>query len=154
MVVSTFFMLDKDGRKRFFEKSFLLADVKPDIVLGMPFLIMSNADVDVQAQDLQLRSYTTEDVITTTSQIELIGKKEFATVALDLKHEAFVLHVAALSVDLADGVHPSKRARIAYLKADEAITKVPSEYANFAEVFLPKLVKKLPEHKISNNAIK
>ncbi len=46
MVVSTFSVSDKDGRERFFEKSFLLADVSPDIVLGMPFLTMSNADVD------------------------------------------------------------------------------------------------------------
>ncbi len=46
MVVSTFSVLAKHGRERFFEESFLLADVSPDIVLGMPFLTMSNADVD------------------------------------------------------------------------------------------------------------
>ncbi len=45
-------MLDKDSRKRFFKESFLLADIKPDIVLGMLFLTMSNADIDFQAQDL------------------------------------------------------------------------------------------------------
>ncbi len=45
-------MSDKDGKERFFEESFLLADVKPDIVLGMSFLIMSNADVNFQARDL------------------------------------------------------------------------------------------------------
>ena len=53
MVVSTFSMSDKDGRERFFKESFLLAEVKSEIVLGMPFLIMSNADVDFQARDLQ-----------------------------------------------------------------------------------------------------
>ncbi len=37
MVVSTFSVLDKDGRERFFEESFLLADVRLDIVLEMPF---------------------------------------------------------------------------------------------------------------------
>ncbi len=46
MVVSTFSVSDKDGRERFFEESFLLADVKPDIMLGMLFLTMSNADVE------------------------------------------------------------------------------------------------------------
>ena len=45
-------MSDKDGRKKFFEKSFLLADVKLDIVLEMPFLIMSNVDINFQARDL------------------------------------------------------------------------------------------------------
>ncbi len=53
MVVSTFSMVDKDGKGRFFEESFLLADVKPDIVRGMPFLTMNNVDVDFQAWDLQ-----------------------------------------------------------------------------------------------------
>ncbi len=53
MIVSTFTVSDEDGKERFFEESFLLADVSPDIVLGMPFLTMSNADVDFQARDLQ-----------------------------------------------------------------------------------------------------
>ncbi len=53
IVVSIFSVLDKDGRERFFEESFLLADVRPDIVLEMPFLTMSNANVDFQARDLQ-----------------------------------------------------------------------------------------------------
>ena len=52
MVVSTFFLLDKDDQERFFEESFLLADVKPDTVLGMPFLTINNADVDFQAWNL------------------------------------------------------------------------------------------------------
>ncbi len=46
MVVSTFLVLDKDDKERFFEKSFLLADVKLDIVLMMLFLTISNADID------------------------------------------------------------------------------------------------------------
>ena len=46
MVVLIFFILDKDDRERFFEKSFLLADVNLDVVFGMLFLIMSNADID------------------------------------------------------------------------------------------------------------
>ncbi len=49
MVVSIFFVLDKDSRERFFEESFLLTDVKLDIVLGMLFLIMSNVVIDFQA---------------------------------------------------------------------------------------------------------
>ena len=51
IVVSIFSVLDKDGRERFFEESFLLADVKPNIVLGMHFLTMSNADIDFQARN-------------------------------------------------------------------------------------------------------
>ncbi len=154
MVVSTFSVSDKDGMERFFEKSFLLADVKPDIVLGMLFLTMSNADVNFQARNLQWRSYTTGDILPTTRQVELIGKKEFAAAALDLEHEAFVFHIADLSVNSGDEVHPSRRALIAHLKVDKAFTKVPSEYADFANVFLSKLAVELPEHtKINDHAI-
>ncbi len=120
-------MSDKDGRERFFEESFLLANVRLDIVLGKPFLTISNADVDFQAQDLQWRSYTIGEILPTTRQVELIGKKEFAAAALDPEHEAFVAHVAALSVDSGDELYPSKRAQLAHLKADEAPTEVPSK---------------------------
>ncbi len=46
MVVSTFSVSNKDGRERFFKESFLLADISPDILLGLPFLSMINEDVD------------------------------------------------------------------------------------------------------------
>ncbi len=109
MVVSTFSVSNKDGRKRFFEESFLLADIRPDIVLRMPFLTISNANVDFQAQDLQWRSYTTGEILPTTRRVELIGKKVFAAAAFDPEHKAFVVHVTALSVGLGDEVHPSKK---------------------------------------------
>ncbi len=48
-------------------------------------------------------------------------------------------------------MHPSKRAQIVHLKADEALSKLPSEYANFADVFSPKLAAELPEHTRINN---
>ncbi len=52
-------------------------------------------------------------------------------------------------------MHPSRRAQIAHLKADEAPTKVPSKYADFADVFLPKLAAELQEHTgINDHAIK
>ena len=53
MIVSIFSLSDKDSRERFFEENFLLADVKPDIMLKILFLTMSNVDVDFQAWNLQ-----------------------------------------------------------------------------------------------------
>ena len=53
IAVSTFFMLDKDSKKRFFEKNFLLADVNPDVVLKILFLTINNADISFQAWNLQ-----------------------------------------------------------------------------------------------------
>ncbi len=43
-------------------------------------------------------------------------------------------------------MHPSRRAQIAHLKADKASSKVPNEYADFIDVFSPKLATEPPEH--------
>ncbi len=52
-------------------------------------------------------------------------------------------------------MHPLRIVQIAYLKADEASTKVSNEYADFADIFSPKLVAKLSEHiRINNHIIK
>ena len=53
MVVSTFSVLNKNSKEKFFEESFLLADVKLEIILEILFLTMSNADIDFQARNLQ-----------------------------------------------------------------------------------------------------
>ena len=50
-------------------------------------------------------------------------------------------------------MHLSRRAQIAHLKADEVLTKVPSEYTDFVDVFSPKLAAELPEYGINNHAI-
>ncbi len=112
MVVSTFSVSDKDGRERFFKENFLLADVKLDVVLRILFLTISNVDVDIQARDLQWRFYITRDVLLTTRQVELIGKKKFAAASLDSEHKVFIVYIATLNLDSDNKVHPSKRALI------------------------------------------
>ena len=45
MMIADFQVEDKGGRPRFFQETFLVADIKFKIILGMPFLKFSNADV-------------------------------------------------------------------------------------------------------------
>ncbi len=52
MIAAISSVSDKDGKERFFEENFLLAEVKPDVGLGMPFLTMSYTDIDFQSSDL------------------------------------------------------------------------------------------------------
>ena len=52
MVVAAFSVEDKANRVRFFEETFLVANISPEVVLGMPFFTLSNADVDFSSQDL------------------------------------------------------------------------------------------------------
>ena len=90
----------------------------------------------------------------TIGQVELIKKKKFAVAAFDLEHKAFVVHITALSINLGDEVHFSRKAQIAHLKADEAPTKISSKYTDFADVFFPKLAAELLEYTgINDHAI-
>ena len=45
MVLASFQVEDKLERAWFFQETFLLADISAEVVLGMPFLTFSNADV-------------------------------------------------------------------------------------------------------------
>ena len=80
-----------------------------------------------------------------------MSKKKFATAALDPEYETFVVYVASLSSVASPSsspldVHPFCKPQIASLITEEALTKVPDEYVDFADVFSLDLASKLPEH--------
>ena len=113
MVLASFQVEDKLGWARIFEESFLLADVTMEVVLGMPFLTLSNADVSFSERELTWKSYTVDEALPTAKRVELIDKKEFAKAALDTESETFVVHVAALETPLAGmPIHPSRAAQV------------------------------------------
>ena len=156
MVVAAFSVEDKANRVRFFEETFLVANVSPEVVLGMLFLTLNGADVDFSGRELRWKSYTAEEAFPTTRRVELVGKKEFAAAALDPEHETYVIHVASLcSTSLASlNVHPFRELQISGLIAEKAPIKVLTEYSDFADVFSPELATELPEHtKINTHAI-
>ena len=53
MVVATFSVEDKANRVRFFEETFLVANVSLEVVLRMSFLTLSGADVDFSGRELR-----------------------------------------------------------------------------------------------------
>ena len=53
IVVFIFSILDMDSRERLFEKSFLFANIHPNVVFGIFFQIINNTDIDFQGQNLQ-----------------------------------------------------------------------------------------------------
>ena len=154
MVLADFQVEDKLGKARFFQETFLLVNISAKIVLSMPFLTFSNADVQFVEKELIWRFYTTAEALSTTKRVKLINKKEFAKAALDENSETFVVYITSLSSIPLD-VHPSRRPQVSDLIAEEASTKVPNKYANFANVFSPDLVAELFEHtRINDYAIK
>ncbi len=113
MVSAGFPLSNSKGRVRFFEETFLLANTCMEVVLGMPFLDLSNANFQFGAEELTWRTYTVTEALPTSSRVELIDKKEFAKTALDQNSETFVMHVATLEATI---IHPSRAAQIATLQ--------------------------------------
>ena len=52
MVVAAFSVTDQANRVRFFEETCLVVNVSPDMILKMPFLTLSNADIDFLKKEL------------------------------------------------------------------------------------------------------
>ena len=52
MVLASFQVKDKLGRTRFFQETFLLADISTEVVLDMFFLTLSNANVQFIEKEL------------------------------------------------------------------------------------------------------
>ena len=84
----------------------------------------------------------------TTQKIEIIGKKEFMTTALNKEDETFVVHIIALSI-VDSGVYPSWQAQISLLDVNEVT--ISFEYADYTDLFLLDSAAKLPEYTGMNN---
>ena len=150
MVLASFQVEDKLGKIRFFQKTFLLADINTGVVLGTLFLTLSNADVQFVEKELTWRTYITAKALPTTKRVELINKKEFAKAALDENSETFVVHMA--SFNLTSGIYPDRAAQIASLLAEEV--RILDQYSNFADVFSEAKALVLPEcTKLNEHAI-
>ena len=97
MVIADYSVKDKLGRFQFYQKTFLLAIISLEVVLGMLFLTFSKADIWFAEQELVWRTYTATEALPTTRRVEIINKKEFAAAALNAYDETFVVHIVALT---------------------------------------------------------
>ena len=94
MVIADFQVKDKGGRPRFFQETFLVANTKFEVILGMLFLKLNNADVSLGEGTLTWRTYTTSKALPTTERVRLVDPKKFVIAPLDMDSETYVMHVA------------------------------------------------------------
>ena len=161
MVIANLEVEDKVGRPKFFQKIFLIADIKFKAILGMLFLKISNADVSFDKKTFMWKFYTTNEALPTTEQVQIVDPKEFVIAALDVDIEIFVVHMVIQEQEEIP-MHSKKQAQIkAQIKAwsgvqnrvqvkailfDKAPIEVPAEYSNYRDVFSIKNVAKLLEN--------
>ena len=122
-----------------------MADTKFEVILGMPFLKISNADVSFGEGTLTWKTYTTNEALPTTERVQIVDPKEFVIAALDVNSETFVVHVAIREREEMP-VHSERQAQVGALLFDEAPTKVPAEYSDYSDVFSAENAAELPEN--------
>lgn len=89
------------GKIRFFKEMFLLANTNIEMILGMSFLSLSNADIKFakRSRKLTQKSYTTIETLPTTNWVKLINKNKFIKVLVDKDLETFVMHMVVLEAE-------------------------------------------------------
>ncbi len=146
MISASFLLQDSLGKVQFFEETFLLTDTNMEMVLAMCFLSLSNADIKLaELEKLTWSLNTAVEALPITSRVGLINKKEFAKVVMDENLKTFVVYMSALDIT-ESSIHPSQVALIATLLWNNALTKIPSGYFYYANVFSSDLAMELPEN--------
>ena len=87
-------MEDKGGKLRFFQQIFLVVDTKFEMILGMFFLKISNADILFGEGSFTWKFYIANKVLLTTKQVYPIDAKKFVIATVDVNSKTFVMHVA------------------------------------------------------------
>ena len=93
MVIADFQVEDKASRPRFFQETFLVVNIKFEIILGILFLKISNADISFGEKTLMLRTYITMEALSITEQVQMINPKEFVIATLDINSKTFMVHI-------------------------------------------------------------
>ena len=108
MVIATFLVTDKANQVRFFEETFLVANISPKVIFGMPFLTLNSTNIDFLDQKLWYRTYIIEKAFLTIRYIKLMGKKKFAVAVFDLENEIFVVYIVSLNSIMLPNSFPLK----------------------------------------------
>lgn len=124
----------------------------------MPFLFLSNANVKfMELKKLTQKLYTAMEALSTTNQIELINKKEFAKAALNENFETFVVHITTLEVPIAMSIHFFRAPQVqdnltlaALVQQNKDITKILAKYSDYTNVFSSDLAMELPQNTGTN----
>ena len=144
-------MENKGGRLKSFQETFLVADIKFEVVLGMLFLKLSNANVSFGEETLTWKSSTTNKALPTTKRVQLVDPKEFVIAALDADSKLFMVHVAIkmcekMPVHFERQAQIQDKAQVGALLLEKAFTKVLAEYSDYSNVFSAENAAELPKN--------
>ena len=70
-----------------------MANIKFEVILGMLFLKFRNVNMSFGEKILIWRTYITNKALSITKRVQIIDKKDFVIVVLDVNSKTFVIHV-------------------------------------------------------------
>lgn len=98
--------------------------------------------------------YTIAKAISIIKRVELVGKKQLATIALNLDDGIFIIYITFfISSNLGLDIYLFEKVQISFFKTNEIFTSILSKYANFVSIFSKDLAAKLLKHNGMNNHI-
>lgn len=100
IVIATFQVFDKLSYLQFFQRIFLLTDIKMKVIFYMLFLILSNVNMQFIERELIWRNNTIKEAFLITRHVKLINKNEFAEVTLDNNIEKFMAYTNNLATKM------------------------------------------------------
>ena len=153
MVIIDFQIKDKTSKPRIFYKTFLIANTKFEVILKMLFLKLSNTNMSFDKKTLMWRTYTINKALSTTKQVQIIDKKDFVIVALNINSETFVIYVAIQEqkeISMASKrqvqIKTQKKAQVGALIFNKDFTKILAEYFDYSNIFLIENIAELLEN--------
>ena len=114
-----------------------MANTKFEVILRMPFLKISNANMTFDEKILRWKFYITNKALSTTKQVQLVNPKNIVIAALDVDSKTFIVHVA-IREQKEMPVHSKKQAQVGTLLFDKVSTAVLAEYSDYSNVFSAK----------------
>lgn len=77
MVIAGFEITDSADHTRWFEETFLIADISQQVVLGTPFLKLGDPNMSWSVRTFHLRQWDLETALVTTNRVDIINPKDF-----------------------------------------------------------------------------
>ena len=152
MVIADCSVKNKLGRVQFFQETFLLINIGLEVVLEIPFLILSKVDIRFAKQKLGWGIYTAAEALPMTRRVKIIDKRKFTAAALNANNKTFVVHIVALAEPTTMPIYSSHQTQVATLMSEK--TEIPAEYSDFSNVFSSDSAAELTEYtKINDHPI-
>lgn len=116
-------------KRQVFQKTFLVANIEIEVLLNLLFLAFSKVKIKFIDQKLSWKIDILKKTLLITKQMHMIDWKKFATIALAMNKEAFLLYIIYLECKIL--IYIAQKALIALLLAKNV--DILAEYADFSD---------------------